>query len=90
MTWQAVEAAKDCVVATQAPDVNARPLARRRSSTAAPEISVQAVLYSSLFVQAYQVANVHTQVSDRVGRKTRNARRFGRCASGIPRQSVQH
>ena len=37
----------------------------RRSSTVAPtHIRSQALLYTSMLVQAYQAANVHVQVSD--------------------------
>ncbi|MGO9034960.1 Mce protein [Mycobacterium sp.] len=62
---EAVQAAKDCVVATQAPDVNAMTAgAQKIIDCSTGNFRAQAVLYSSLFVQAYQVANVHTQVSD--------------------------
>jgi Mce-associated membrane protein len=62
---EAVRAAKDCVVATQAPDVNAMTAgAQKIIDCSTGSFRAQAVLYSSLFVQAYQVANVHTQVSD--------------------------
>jgi Mce-associated membrane protein len=62
---EAVNAAKDCVVATQAPDVNAMTAgAQKIIDCSTGSFRSQAVLYSSLFVQAYQVANVHTQVSD--------------------------
>ena len=41
------------------------PRVNRRSSTAAPtHFRTQALLYSSMLVQAYQAANVHVQVSD--------------------------
>src|SRR5277367_6759346 len=62
---EAVQAAKDCVVATQAPDVNAMTAgAQKIIDCSTGSFRSQAVLYSSLFVEAYQVANVHTQVSD--------------------------
>jgi Mce-associated membrane protein len=62
---EAVNAAKDCVVATQAPDVNAMTAgAQKIIDCSTGSFRSQAVLYSSLFVQAYQVANVHAQVSD--------------------------
>jgi Mce-associated membrane protein len=62
---EAVQAAKDCVVATQAPDVNAMTAgAQKIIDCSTGGFRSQAVLYSSLFVEAYQVANVHTQVSD--------------------------
>jgi Mce-associated membrane protein len=62
---EAVQAAKDCVVATQAPDVDAMTAgAQKIIDCSTGSFRSQAVLYSSLFVQAYQVANVHAQVSD--------------------------
>ena len=62
---EAVEAAKDCVVATQAPDVSAMTAgAQKIIDCSTGGFRAQAVLYSSLFVQAYQVANVRTQLSD--------------------------
>jgi Mce-associated membrane protein len=62
---EAVNAAKDCVVATQAPDVNAMTAgAQKIIDCSTGSFRSQAVLYSSLFVQAYQVANVRAQVSD--------------------------
>src|SRR5580693_1561947 len=62
---EAVNAAKDCVVATQAPDVNAMTAgAQKIIDCSTGSFRSQAVLYSSLFVQAYQAADVHTQVSD--------------------------
>ena len=62
---EAVQAAKDCVVATQAPDVNAMTAgAQKIIDCSTGSFRCQAMLYSSLFVEAYQVANVHVQVSD--------------------------
>src|SRR5271170_4554276 len=71
---EAVRAAKDCVVATQAPDVNAMTAgAQTIIDCSTGNFRAQAVLYSSLFVQAYQVANVHAQVSDmRAGTERNN------------------
>jgi Mce-associated membrane protein len=71
---EAVRAAKDCVVATQAPDVNAMTAgAQKIIDCSTGNFRAQAVLYSSLFVQAYQVANVHAQVSDmRAGTERNN------------------
>lgn len=61
---QAVAAAKDCIAATQAPDVDAMAAgAQKIIDCSTGDFRSQAVLYSSLFVQAYQVANVHVQVS---------------------------
>ena len=70
----AVRAAKDCVVATQAPDVEAMTAgAQKIIDCSTGNFRAQAVLYSSLFVQAYQVANVRTQVSDmRAGAERNN------------------
>jgi Mce-associated membrane protein len=62
---QAVQAAKDCVAATQAPDTAAMAAGAQKiidCSTGA--FRSQAILYSSLFVEAYQAANVHVQLSD--------------------------
>jgi Mce-associated membrane protein len=72
---QAVAAARDCVAATQAPDVNAMAAgAQKIIDCSAGDFRAQAVLYSGLFVQAYQVANVRAQVSDmRAAAETRNA-----------------
>ncbi|GBE63775.1 membrane protein [Mycobacterium sp. MFM001] len=62
---QAVAAAKDCIAATQAPDVEAMAAgAQKIIDCSTGDFRSQAVLYSSLFVQAYQVANVQVQVSD--------------------------
>src|SRR6202035_1545163 len=61
----AVEAAKDCVAATQAPDIAAMGASAFRS---------QAILYSGLLVEAYQAADAHVQVSDlRVAVERNNA-----------------
>jgi Mce-associated membrane protein len=62
---EAVQAAKDCVAATQAPDVAAMTAGAQKiidCSTGA--FRSQAILYSSLFVEAYQAANVQVQLSD--------------------------
>jgi Mce-associated membrane protein len=61
----ALAAAKDCVTATQAPD----PAAMLASQSKIIECStgafgLQAPLYSSLLVEAYQAASVQVQVSD--------------------------
>jgi Mce-associated membrane protein len=72
---EAVAAAKDCVAATQAPDVNAMTAgAQKIVDCSTGDFRAQAVLYSSLFVQAYQVGNVHVRVSDmRAAPERRNA-----------------
>jgi len=62
---EALKAAQDCVAATQAPDIAAMVASEQKiidCSTGA--FRAQAVLYSSLFVEAYQAANAQVQVSD--------------------------
>jgi Mce-associated membrane protein len=61
----ALQAAKNCVAATQAPDTAAMLASQSKiieCSTGA--FGVQAPLYSSLMAEAYQAANVQVQVSD--------------------------
>jgi Mce-associated membrane protein len=72
---EAVAAARDCVAATQAPDANAMAAgAQKIIDCSTGDFRGQAVLYSSLFVQAYQAANVRVQVSDmRAAAERRNA-----------------
>jgi Mce-associated membrane protein len=61
----AVEAAKDCVGATQAPDITAMAAsAQKIIECGAGAFRSQAILYSGLLVEAYQAANAHVQVSD--------------------------
>lgn len=61
----AVEAAKDCVGATQAPDIGAMASsAQKIVECGAGAFRSQAILYSGLLVEAYQAANAHVQVSD--------------------------
>ncbi|MFZ1163754.1 Mce protein [Mycobacterium sp.] len=61
----AVEAAKDCVSATQAPDIAAMATsAQKIIECGAGAFRSQAILYSGLLVEAYQAANAHVQVSD--------------------------
>ena len=61
----AVEAAKDCVGATQAPDITAMAAsAQKIVECGAGAFRSQAILYSGLLVDAYQAANAHVQVSD--------------------------
>ncbi|MGH3564257.1 MAG: hypothetical protein ACRDTN_21385 [Mycobacterium sp.] len=61
----AVTAAKDCLAATQAPDVAALPAAQRKiMECATGDFGAQANLYSSMLAQSYQVANVHVQLSE--------------------------
>jgi Mce-associated membrane protein len=61
----AVEAAKDCVGATQAPDITAMASsAQKIIECGAGAFRSQAILYSGLLVEAYQAADAHVQVSD--------------------------
>jgi Mce-associated membrane protein len=61
----AVEAAKDCVDATQAPDIGAMASsAQKIVECGAGAFRSQAILYSGMLVEAYQAANAHVQVSD--------------------------
>jgi Mce-associated membrane protein len=61
----AIDAAKDCVAATQAPDTGAMAeSAKKILDCSTGDFGAQAALYSSLLVDAYQAANAHVQVSD--------------------------
>jgi Mce-associated membrane protein len=61
----ALQAAKDCVAATQAPDTQAMAAAAQKMiDCGAGAFRSQAILYSSLLVEAYQAANAQVQVSD--------------------------
>jgi Mce-associated membrane protein len=61
----ALEAAKDCVAATQAPDSGAMASrAQKIIECGTGAFRSQAILYSGLLVEAYQAANAHVQVSD--------------------------
>ncbi|BBX98742.1 Mce protein [Mycobacterium lacus] len=61
----ALKAAMDCVAATQAPDTNAMAASERKIIDCGTDTyRSQALLYTSMLVQAYQAANVHVQVSD--------------------------
>jgi Mce-associated membrane protein len=69
----AVEAAKDCVGATQAPDITAMAAsAQKIIECGAGAFRSQAILYSGLLVEAYQAANAHVQVSDLLAAVERN------------------
>ena len=62
---QAAEAAKDCVGATQAPDIGAMASsAQKIIECGAGAFRSQAILYSGLLIEAYQAANAHVEVSD--------------------------
>jgi Mce-associated membrane protein len=61
----ALQAAKDCVAATQAPDTAAMIAAQSKIiECATGEWGVQAPLYSSILADAYQAGNVKVAVSD--------------------------
>jgi Mce-associated membrane protein len=61
----ALQAAKDCVAATQAPDTQAMAAAAQKMiDCGAGAFRSQAILYSGLLVEAYQAANAQVKVSD--------------------------
>jgi Mce-associated membrane protein len=61
----ATEAAKDCVAATQAPDVDALPAAQQKISECSTDVfATQAAVYSGVLMQGYQAANVHIQLAE--------------------------
>jgi len=61
----ALRAAKDCVIATQAPDVATISASQQKIiECATGDFGAQATLYSGVLVDAYQAANAHVEVSD--------------------------
>jgi hypothetical protein len=69
----ALKAAMDCVAATQAPDSSAMVASEQKIiDCATGAFRSQALLYTSMIVQAYQASNVHVQVSDVRGAVERN------------------
>ncbi|MCW1958510.1 MAG: hypothetical protein KIH64_008200 [Mycobacterium sp.] len=61
----AVAAAKDCITATQAPDVKAMNESQRKIVECSSEnYAAQASLYSGLLFDAYQTVNAQVKVSD--------------------------
>ena len=61
----ALKAAVDCVSATQAPDTNAMTASEQKIIDCGTDaFRSQALIYTSMLVQAYQAANVHVQVAD--------------------------
>lgn len=61
----ALKAAVDCVEATQAPDTNAMTASEQKIIDCGTDAyRSQALLYTSMLVQAYQSANIHVEVSD--------------------------
>lgn len=71
----ALKAAVDCVSATQAPDTNAMTASEQKIvDCGTGAFRSQAMLYTSMLVQAYQSANIHVQVADVRGAVERNNR----------------
>lgn len=61
----AVEAARNCIAATQAPDIDTMAASEQKIiDCGTGDFRTQALMYTGLLVQAYQAANVHVQVSD--------------------------
>jgi Mce-associated membrane protein len=61
----ALKAAVDCVSATQAPDTTAMVASEQKIiDCGTDDFRSQALLYTSMLVQAYQASNIHVQVSD--------------------------
>jgi len=61
----ALQAAKDCVAATNAPDTTAMAAAQSKIiECSTGDFGAQASLYSSVLVEAYQAANAKVAVSD--------------------------
>ncbi|MGI9125844.1 MAG: hypothetical protein ACR2JM_13990 [Mycobacterium sp.] len=71
---RAVAAAKDCITATQAPDVKAMKESQRKIVECATENYVaQANLYSGVLADAYQAANASVKIVDmRAGAEKHN------------------
>jgi Mce-associated membrane protein len=69
----ALQAAKVCVAATQAPDTGTMAASEQKIIDCGTDVyRTQALLYTSMLVQAYQAANVHVQVSDERAAVERN------------------
>jgi hypothetical protein len=69
----ALEAAKVCVAATQAPDTSTMAASEQKIIDCGTDVyRSQALLYTSMLIQAYQAANVHVQVSDERSAVERN------------------
>ncbi|OMC16085.1 Mce protein [Mycobacterium sp. SP-6446] len=61
----ALKAAIECVSATQAPDTNAMVASEQKIIDCGTDaFRAQALLYTSMLVQAYQASNIHVQVAD--------------------------
>ena len=77
----ALARAKECVTATQAPDVAAMTASQSKIiECATGDFAVQANLYSGMVVDVYQFANVAVQVSD-LARPSRSTTTTGRWTS---------
>ena len=76
--------------ATQAPDTSAMPASEQKIiDCGTGAFRTQAMLYTSMLVQAYQAANVHVQVSDvRAAVERNNDDGSDRCARRHARQGV--
>jgi hypothetical protein len=69
----ALQAAKVCVAATQAPDTSAMAASEQKIIDCGTDVyRTQALLYTNLLVQAYQASNAHVQVSDERAAVERN------------------
>jgi Mce-associated membrane protein len=69
----ALQAAKVCIAATQAPDTSTMAASEQKIIDCGTDAyRTQALLYTSMLVQAYQAANVHVQVSDQRAAIERN------------------
>jgi Mce-associated membrane protein len=61
----ALQAAVDCVAATQAPDTNAMTASEQKIIDCGTDaFRAQALVSTGMLIQAYQAANIHVQVSD--------------------------
>lgn len=62
---EAIAAAKECVLATQAPDGSDIALAQQKIlNCTAGEFRTQVTLYAEMFVHAYQAAKVHVELTE--------------------------
>ncbi|KLO27294.1 MULTISPECIES: hypothetical protein [Mycobacteriaceae] len=62
---EAIAAAKECVVATQAPDGRDIALAQQKIlNCTTGEFRTQVALYAEMFVHAYQAAKVHAELTE--------------------------
>ncbi len=84
-------AAKDCVTATQAPDVKAMDDSQRKIiECATGDFGAQANLYSGLLVDAYQTVKAAGEgLRHARGRREAQRRRLDRRAGGHPGGDVQ-